>query len=77
MILNEALDLERLGRLEETRQLILSNIDLPFVHVLENGFDLRVENVLENHDGVTTVVFKEEALEVGGAGSENHFVAFD
>ena len=60
-----------------TWQLLLLNVDLSLVHVVQDGPDLLVLDVLEEDDGVLARVLHEELLEVGAACREDHLVAFD
>ena len=60
-----------------TWQLFLGHVDLSLVHVVQDDLDLLDLDVLEKDDGVLARVLHEEALEVGGAGREDHLVALD
>lgn len=46
LLLDEALDLEQLGDLEQSREVILRHVDLALVHVVQDGPDLLVLDVL-------------------------------
>lgn len=66
-----------MGLVEQTWQLLLGDVDLPLVHVVEDGPDLLVLDVLEEDDGVLAVVLHEQLLEVRGARREEDLVALD
>ena len=55
LLLDEALDLEQLGDLEEAREVVLRHVDLPLVHVVQDRPDLLVLDVLNG--------WKKECLE--------------
>ena len=46
LLLDEALDLEQLGDLEQPREVVLRHVDLTLVHVVQDGPDLLVLDVL-------------------------------
>ena len=60
-----------------TWQLFLGHVDLSLVHVVKDDFDLLDLDVFEKDDGVLASVLHEEALEISGAGGEDHLVALD
>ena len=70
-------DAESLCDFEERGQLFLGHVDLSAVHVLEDGPDLGVLDVLEDDDGVRAGVVQEQRLEVAGTGGQHHLVALD
>lgn len=75
VLLDETLYFERFSDLEQGSQLILSNVHLSTVHVLENGLDLGVLDVLEHDDGMTAWQLGEERLKVGGTRRQHHLMA--
>lgn len=52
------------------------HVDLPFVHELDQAFDVDVLDVLHDEDGVLFLVLREDGLEVGAAGREDDLVGF-
>lgn len=77
VVLKESLDSQGFGHFEERRKLLLGDVDLTAVHVLEDGPDLGVLDVLEDDDGVRAGVLQEQRLEVGRASGQHHLVALD
>ena len=63
-------------RLKVTWQLILSNINFSFIHIVQDRPYLFILNVFKENNGVFARVLHEKLLEIGGAGTQNHFVAF-
>jgi len=48
----QALDFEPLGRFEESRQLVLGNVDFAGIHKLKDGCEVVEWDILEDDDGV-------------------------
>lgn len=55
----------------------MGNVDLPLVHVVEDGPDFAVLDVLEKDDGVFAAVLHEQGLEIGRARRQDHLVTLD
>lgn len=70
----EALDLEALGRLEEGRQILLVDVDLPAVHEGQQRLQVPGAHISHEDDGVLAGVPEEERLEVRAAGGEDDLV---
>ena len=60
-----------------TWQLLLRHVDLALVHVVEDGADVVVLDVLEEDDRVVAHVLREQRLEVRGAGAEDDLVTLE
>ena len=68
--------LRLIKRFKPTWQLFLSNINFSFIHIVQDRPYLFIFNVFKENNGVFACVLHEKLLEVGGAGRQNHFVAF-
>lgn len=77
VLADQTFDLEGLGYLEQRLYLLLGDAHLALVHVLEDGLDLGVADVLEHDDRMSALQLREQTLEIRGAGGQHHFVALD
>ena len=64
MVLGIAFDLQLLSSLEEGRQLVLGDVDLPGVHELEDGSQVVEGNIFEDDDRVLGRVLLQQILEI-------------
>lgn len=77
VLLYQPLDFESFSYLQEGCQLVLSHIHLSSVHVLQDGLNLCILDVLENDYWVATRQVSKQTLEVRRAGSQHHLVALN
>lgn len=64
--LREALDLQHLGGLDDVRQPLLGHVHLAVVHEVDEGFQVAVSDILQDHYRVLARVQDEQGLEGGG-----------
>lgn len=69
--------LEGFRHFQQRTDLLLRNVDLPFVHELDDGFHLRPLDVLQYDYRMLARIVEEERLEVRTASREHHLVRFD
>lgn len=62
------LDLEHLGRLDDVRQSLLGHVHLTVVHKVDEGLQVAVPHVLQDHDRVLAWIQDEQRLKGGGVG---------
>ena len=72
----DRLTFESFRSFQQTWQLVLTNIDLPFVHKIDDGFQIQEPDILQNDNGMFARIAWKETLKVWRAGSQDHLVCF-
>lgn len=70
-------DFEAFGDFQQRPDLLLADVDLPFVHELHDSLQFGPFDVLQNDNRVLAGVVEEQTLEIWTARRQNHFVGFD